>query len=527
MPKKKIIYGEEARNKLKAGVDKIASAVTTTLGPKGRNVAFETAWNKPKVVHDGVTVAKQIELEDAFEDMGAQLAREAAEKTNDKAGDGTTTSMLLAQAIVTEGLRSVSSGVNPMSLKKGLEEATNKIVKEIEKTSKKISTKEEKEQVATISAQDPAIGKLIAEAMEVVGDDGVITMEDGKGFEIELEYKDGMQFDKGFTSPYFITDPAKMEAIIENAHILFIEDKVEDVMTLVTILESLVVDTKNVVIISEDFDQNVLATLITNKLKGVAHLLAVKAPEIGPRRTALLEDMAIITGGSVISKAKGRELESVTFEDLGKADRVISNKDETIIIGGKGKKKDIDLRVKLIKKQRKDSTTEFDQLKMDKRVAMISSGVAVLNIGAPSETEAKEVKLRVEDAVNATKAAVQEGIVAGGGVALLNAREVLKDKDLGHQIIYKSLKYPISKILENAGLEPGEIIAGLNGNNGYDVMKMEYVDMMESGIIDPAKVVRLALQNAVSVAIMILTTDCLIVETEEEKDKKIKRNKPL
>lgn len=520
--KKKIIYGEEARNKLKAGVDKIARAVVTTLGPKGRNVAFETAWRKPKVVNDGVTVAKEVELEDDFEDMGAQLAVEAAEKTNDRAGDGTTTAMLLTQAIVTEGLRNVSAGTNPMVLKKGLEEATDKVVKEIEKIAIKISTKEEKQQVATISARDEEVGELIAEAMEQVGDDGVIAIEDGKGFDIELEYKDGIQFDRGFASPYFITNPAKMEAVIEDASLLFIEDKVDDVQQLVVILENLVNTTKNIVIISEDFDANVLATLVMNKVRGVAKLLAVKAPEVGIRRTNLLEDMATVTGGQVISKTKGREIESIVVEDLGKADKVVSTKDETIIIGGKGKKKDINLRTKLIKKQLKESSTDFDEMKLEKRLAMISSGIAVLNVGAPSETEQKEVKLRVEDAVNATKAAVQEGIVPGGGVTLLNARKVIdKNKDIGHQIIFHALKYPISKILENAGLEPGEIIAGIDdGVRGYDVMEMKYVDMMEAGIIDPAKVVRSALQNAVSVAIMILTTDCLIVETKEEKEKK-------
>lgn len=523
MPRKDIIFGEDVRTKMKAGVDKVAAAVTTTLGPKGRNVAFETAWRMPKVVHDGVTVAKEVELEDPFEDMGAQLAREASEKTNDKAGDGTTTSMLLAQTIVDEGLRNVSSGVNPMSLKRGLEEAASKVVKEIEKMSKDISTKEEKEQVATISAQDPEIGALIAEAMEAVGDEGVITWEEGKSFNIELEYKDGVQFDRGMANPYFVTNAAKAEAVINDAYIIFVEDRIDDVQELVGMLTLLVdgeIPVKDIVIIAEDFDDNVIATLVMNKIKGVARLLAVKAPEVGARRVDMLEDMAVITGGTVISKNKGREIGSVEVADLGKADKVVATKDETVIIGGQGDKKEIEERVKLIKKQREESPTEFDQLKLDKRIAMISSGIAVLNVGGATETEIKETIFRVEDAVNATKAAVQEGIVPGGGIALLNARNVLESNldDLGHKIIYESLKAPSWKILENAGLEPGEVLSKLNGgNNGYDVMKMEYVDLMKEGIIDPAKVVRSALQNAVSVAITLITTDCLIAKTEEER----------
>ena len=522
--KKEIIYGEEARNKLKAGVDKIANSVTTTLGPKGRNVAFQTPWGRPKVVHDGVTVAKEVDIEDEFENMGAQLAREASERTNDKAGDGTTTSMLLAQAIVTEGLRNVSAGTNPMALKKGLEEAAEKVVEQIKETAREVKTKEEKEQVATISAQDEKIGKLIAEAMEVVGDNGVVTFEEGKGFDLELEYKEGLQFERGFASPYFISDPVKMEAVMENTAILIVEDDIKDVHILLGVLEDISKTTKTLLIIANDFDDVVLGTLVANHLKGVMRLLAVKAPEVGTRRADMLEDIAIITGGTVISKAKGRELAAATADDLGKADRVVSTKDETVVIGGKGDKEDIESRVNVIKKQREESPTEFDQLKLDKRLAMISSGVAVINVGAPTESEMKEKKLRVEDAINATKAAVEEGIVAGGGLCLFYARGVLEDNldDLGHKIIYDSLRYPITKILTNAGVEAGEVIAGLieeDPEMGYDVINMRYDNMFKAGVIDPAKVVRSALQNAVSVATMVITTDCLIVPTEKELEK--------
>lgn len=522
MAQKDIIYGDEARQKLKAGVDKIANAVTTTLGPKGRNVAFETAWNRPKVVHDGVTVAKEVELKDSFEDMGAQLAREASEKTNDVAGDGTTASILLTQAIVTEGLRNISSGISPMALRNGLEEATKKVVEEIKRISKKVSTKEEKEQVATISAQDKLMGKLIAEAMEKVGDKGVITIEEGKGFDLELEYKEGLQFDRGYASPYFVTDTERMETVINDSNILFVDYRLDNVQELVIVLGRLTKQSKNIVIIAEDFSDEVLATLVLNKVRGVANILAVKAPGVSNRRSDRMEDMAIFTGASLISKSKGSSLVEATVDVLGSVDKVISTRDDTILMGGRGKKSSIKERVKHISKRIDNSPTEFDREKLKERLGALSNGIAVLNVGAASETELRERKLRVEDAVNATKAAVEEGIVPGGGVALLNSRKVIEDsQDIGHKIVFNALRYPITKILKNAGLDAGEIIAGLKEKNqGYNVVTMQYEDMIKTGIIDPSKVIRSALQNAVSVAIMILTTDCLIVETKEEKEKK-------
>lgn len=522
--KKDIIYGDEARQKLRAGVDKIARAVVTTLGPKGRNVSFNTMIGRPKVVHDGVTVAKEVELKDTFEDMGAQLVREAAEKTNDSAGDGTTTSMLLAQAIVSEGLRNVSAGANPMALKRGLEEATDKIVLEIERMAKDVSGKEEKTQVATIAAQDPHIGELIAEAMEQVGDDGVVTIEEGKGFDVELEYKEGVQLSRGYASPRFVTNLEKMECVIERPTILFVNEDINDVRMLIVALDALVKASKNIVIIADDFNDSVLATLIINKLNGVVNALAVKAPGVTVRRAEMMEDMATLTGGTVIGEDFGTNLESATVDVLGHAEKVIATKDETIIIGGKGDKKDIDERIAHIKARVENSPTDFDKEKLKERLAMISGGVAVLNVGAATESEMKEKKLRVEDAVNATKAAVEEGVVDGAGMALLKARNVLDGStDLGYQIIFEALKKPAQKIIENAGLDPGEVLTALpDDQTGFDVMAMKYVNLLEAGIIDPAKVVRCALQNAVSVATMVLTTDCLITETEEERKEKPK-----
>lgn len=524
MARKNILYGDEARQKLKAGVDKIANAVTTTLGPKGRNVSYNTAWNRPRVVHDGVTVAKEVELTDAFEDMGAQLAREASEKTNDKAGDGTTTSILLAQAIVSEGLRNVSAGTNPMALKKGLEEASQKVVEELRKVSKAVSNKEEKTQIASISSQDEKIGKLIAEAMEVVGDNGVITIEEGKGFDIELEYKEGIQFEHGYASPYFVTDPEKMEAVVSDAVILLINQDVTDVQELLVALEQVAQKaSKNIAIIANDFSEQVLATLALNKMKGVVNCLAVKAPGVTVRRAEVLEDIAILTGGQVISKEAGKSLSTLEEGDLGHVEKVIASRDDTVLIGGSGNEEAVQDRIKYIEKLIQNSTSDFDIEKLRERLAMLSHGIAVINVGAASETELKERKLRVEDAVNATKAAVEEGVVVGGGVALLNAREVLKDsQDIGYKIIYEALSYPLKKIVENAGVDSGEVIGAIRGkgNLGFNVMTMGYEDLMKVGIIDPAKVTINALLNAVSVAVMILTTDCLIVETEEEREKR-------
>ena len=519
MSKKEIIFGDEARAKLKDGVDKIANAVTTTLGPKGRNVALDTAWGRPKVTHDGVTVAKHIELDDKFEDMGAQIAREASENTNDKAGDGTTTSILLAQAIVNEGFRNISSGANPMVLRRELQDAVGIVVKEIERIAKPVSTKEEKVQVATISAQDEVIGALIAEAMEKVGDDGVITVEEG-GLDVELEYKDGMQFDKGYANPYFVTNEARMEAVINEPRIMFVDYRLEDMQELVVVLNEIAKTTKKLVKVADDFDTQSLGMLVLNKLQGGMSIIAVKAPGTGTRRSERLADMAILTGGKLISKETGRDLLSVEIDDLGYAEKVISTKDETVIIGGKGKKKDIKERVTNIKELLEDTESEYDELKLKERLASIAGGVAVITVGAATESELKEKKFRVEDAVHATKAAVQEGIVPGGGTTLLRARNALNVNILGHSIVHTALRSPIAKILENAGLEPGEIISGLTDETGYDVMGMEYVDMMEVGIVDPAKVVRLAVQNAVSVASLILTMECLIYDTDEVIEKR-------
>ena len=532
---KNIIYDEEARKKLKSGIDKLAKAVVTTLGPKGRNVSMAKSWGTPQVVHDGVTVAKEIELADPFENMGAQLVKEAATRTNDVAGDGTTTAILLAQAIVEEGLKNVSAGANPMILRKGLEMAAEKTVAEIKKLSAEISTKEERAQVATISAQSEEIGSIISEAMEKVGENGVLTVGESKGLEMELEYKEGMQFDKGYSSPYFVTDPEKMVAEIEDPYILVTDSKISSIQELLPMLENLVKVSKNLVIISQGIDGEALATLVVNKLRGTFNALALEVPGFGDRKKAILEDIAVLTSATLISGDTGRDLASVTVDDLGKAEKVISTKDNSTIVGGQGAKEKIDARVDQIKAQMEQSTSDYDKDKLKERMAKLSGGVAVINVGAATETELKEKKLRVEDAVNATKAAVEEGIVPGGGVAFYRAREVIKDLKLegdastGTSILYSALDRPIRRLIENAGKDAGEVLAGMThfakssdykgkkGNVGFNVMSLEYSDMIKDGIIDPTKVVRVALQNAVSVAIMVLTTDCLIAD-EPKKD---------
>ena len=532
MSVKQIIYGDEARKKLKAGVDKLAKAVVTTLGPKGRNVGLDKSWGSPQVVHDGVTVAKEIELEDKFENMGAQLVREAASQTNDKAGDGTTTATLLAQAIVEEGLRNISAGANPMILRNGLEKATTAVVLEIAKLSKKISTKEEKAQIATISAQSSEIGNMIAEAMEKVGDNGVITVEESKGFEMELEYKEGMQFDKGYASPYFVTNPDRMESEIQNPYILVTDSKISNIQDLLPMLENLVKVSKNLVIVADDIEGEALATLVVNKLRGTFNALAVKAPGFGDRRKAMLEDLAVLTGANVISEETGRKLDSVKVEDLGRAERVVATKDDTVIVGGKGTKKGLEDRIAQIHKQIDQSDSDYDKEKLIERLAKLTGGVAVVQVGAATETELKEKKLRVEDAVNATKAAVEEGVVPGGGVAFLRARAVLEkiklqgEEATGAEILYKALEKPIRMIVENAGEDSGRVMGNIerktqeekNPNIGLNVLTMEYVDLVKDGIIDPAKVARSALQNAVSVAIMILTTESLVADAPKKED---------
>jgi len=526
MPAKQIIYGEDARRKLKTGVDKLAKAVVTTLGPKGRNVGIDKSWGTPQVIHDGVSIAKEIELEDKFENMGAQLVKEAASKTNDVAGDGTTTSTMLAQAIIEEGMKVISTGSNPMIIRKGLEKSSDAASEEIKKLAKKVSSKEEKAQVATVSAQNNEIGNLIAEAMEKVGNDGVITVEESRGFEMELSYKEGMQFDKGYLSPYFITNPERMEVVLENPYILITDSKISSIQELLPLLEQTMKITKNLVIIAEDLDGDALTTLVVNKLRGTISPVAIKAPGFGDRRKEMLEDIAVLTGATVISSETGKKLETASLEDLGRAEKVVATKDETIIIGGHGGKEEVKERVLLIKKIFETSDSQYDKEKLQERIAKLSGGVAVISVGANTEAELKEKKLRVEDAVNATKAAVEEGIVAGGDVTLLRVRKAIEklkltgEEKIGAEILMKALEKPLRVIVENAGEDSGRILSNIerlheekkNHNIGYNVMKMDYTDMIEEGILDPAKVTRSALQNAVSVAIMILTTECLITD---------------
>lgn len=531
MAAKDIIYAEDAREKLKAGVEKLAKAVSTTLGPKGGNVALDKSWGAPQVVNDGVTIAKEIDLKDKFENMGAQIVKEAASKTNDVAGDGTTTAVVLANAIVEEGLKNVSAGTNSMILRSGLEKATDAVVAEIAKISKKVGKKEEKIQVGAISAQSLEVGKIIAEAMEKVGDAGVITVDESKGFETELEYKEGMQFDKGYLSGYFVTNAEKMEAEIENPYVLVTDGKISNAQALLPLLEGFMKVSKNLVIISDEVDGEALATLVVNKLRGILNVLAVQAPGFGDRRKEMLSDIAILTGATLISEDMGKKLESATVEDLGQAERIVSDKDNTTIVGGKGDKKAIRERVKQLETQIKKETSTYDKEKLAERLAKLSGGVAVIKVGAATESELKELKLRVEDAVNATKAAVDEGIVPGGGIAFLRAKEALKSLDLkgdektAIKILEKALEQPIRLLVKNTGADDGKVLAEIerkakeekNNNIGFDVLKMDYVDMLEAGIIDPAKVARSAIQNAVSAATMIITTECLVSEIPEEK----------
>jgi chaperonin GroEL len=533
MAAKDIIYGEEAREKLKKGVEKLARAVSTTLGPKGGNVALDKSWGTPQVVNDGVTVAKEIDLEDKFENMGAQIVKEAASKTNDVAGDGTTTAVVLARAVVNEGLKNVSAGTNAMILRNGLEKATQVLVDEIAKFAKKISSKEEKIQIATISAQNKQVGEIISEAMEKVGEQGVITVDESKGSDIELEYKEGMQFDKGYLSPYFVTNAEKMESVIENPYILITDMKISNMQDLLPLLENLMKVSKDLVIICDDMDGEALATLVVNKLRGVLNVLAVKAPGFGDNRKALLEDISILTGASYISEDTGRKINSVNVEDLGRADRVIADKDNTTIVGGKGNEAEIKDRVKMISSQMEKETSTYEKEKLQERLAKLSGGVAVVKVGAATEAELKELKLRVEDAVNATKAAVEEGIVPKSGIAFLRAKEALKDlkyegdEQVAVTILEKALEQPIRLLVKNTGMDDGKVLAEIerrsneekNKNIGFDVIKMDYTDMVESGIIDPAKVTRSALQNAVSAATMIITTECLVTDIPQKEDK--------
>jgi chaperonin GroEL len=532
MAAKQLVFSEEARRRLKNGIDIVATAVATTLGPKGRNVALDRKFGSPTITHDGVTVAKEIELEDPFENMGAQLLKEAATKTNDIAGDGTTTSTVLAHAIVTEGLKTLAAGTNPMLLKRGIEAAAKLVSEEIRKQAIDITTKDDIANVATISAQDRTIGNLIAEVMDKVGKDGVITVEESKGLEFETEYVEGMQFDRGYISPYFITDPEHMEAVIQDPYILIHDKKISAAQDIVPILEKLVqVGKRDLVIIAEDVDGEALATLVLNKLRGMLNVLAVKAPGFGDRRKAMLQDIAILTGASVISEETGRKLETTTIADLGRAEKVVADKDNTTIVGGKGNEAEIRGRIEQIRVEIEKTTSDYDREKLQERLAKLAGGVAIIRVGAATETELKEKKHRVEDALSATRAAVEEGIVPGGGVALLNAIPVLdtlkmeyEDEQIGVNIVRKALEVPMRKIVENAGKEGSVVIENVRQSQkrendpkiGYDVLRDEYLNMVKGGVIDPAKVTRGALENAASIAAMILTTEALITEVPEK-----------
>jgi chaperonin GroEL len=536
MAAKQLVFSEDARRKLKNGMNTVANAVGATLGPKGRNVAVDRKFGSPTVTHDGVSVAKEIELEDPFENMGAQLLKEAASKTNDIAGDGTTTSTVLAHAIVNEGLKALEAGYNPMLLKNGISLATETVVDELRKMSVKIDTREEIASVATNSAADAEIGELIADVMDKVGKDGVITVEESKSLQFETEFVEGMQFDRGYLSAYFITNPDQMQAIINDAYILINEKKISAAQDIVPILEKLVqIGKRELVIIAEDIDGEALATLVLNKLRGMLNVLAVKAPGFGDRRKAMLQDIAILTGGQVISEEMGRKLETVTLQDLGRAEKVIADKENTTIIGGKGKKADIEGRIKEIRTEIDKSTSDYDKEKLQERLAKLSGGVAVIRVGAATETEMKEKKHRVEDALSAARAAVEEGIVPGGEISLINAitkldklaKENSEDNEevrVGINIVRKALEAPIRKLAANAGQDGSVIIDTVrrtaiekkNKNIGYNVLTGKYTDMIEAGVIDPVKVVRGALENAASIASMILTTDVLITDMPEK-----------
>ncbi len=524
---KQLIYADEARKKLLIGVNKLTDAVSTTLGPKGRNVALDKKWGAPNVVHDGVTVAKEIDLEDPFENMGAQLIKEAASKTNDVAGDGTTTATILAASIINEGLKNITAGVNPMILKRGLESGVEAVVAELKKMAKKVSTKEEIAQVATISAADTTIGNLIAAALDKVGKDGVVTVEESKGLETNVEYKEGMEFDRGYVSPYFVTSPEKMEASIENPHILITDKKVTAIADLLPLLEKLVQVTKDLVIIADEIEGEALATLVVNKIRGTMNILAIKAPGFGDRRKEMLEDIAILTGGTFLSEDTGIKFENVQPNDLGRADKVTSDKDNTIIVGGKGQKSAIEARIKQIKIQIEKTTSDFDKEKLQERLAKLSGGVAVVNVGAATEIELKEKKERVNDAVQATKAAIEEGFVVGGEVAFLRSIGSLEgvkaegDELVGIKILREALKKPLRLLAENAGADSGWVVKEIEkttGNYGFNALTGKFEDLVAAGVIDPVKVTRSALQNAASVAMMVLTTEALITDIPEEKN---------
>jgi len=527
---KQLLYADEARTKLKEGVDAVAKAVATTLGPKGRNVALDKKWGAPNVVHDGVTVAKEIELEDPFANMGAQLVKEASSKTNDVAGDGTTTATVLAQAIIENGLKNLAAGINPMIMRLGMEKAVEAVVSDLKKMAKPLKGKEEIAQVATISAADPVIGNMVAEALEKVGKDGVVTVEESRGIETNVDYKEGMEFDNGYISAYFVTNPDRMEANIEDAHILITDKKIASLNELLPMLENLVKVTKNLVIIADDVEGEALATLVVNKLRGTLNILAVKAPGFGDRRKASLEDIATLTGGQVISEDMGRKLDSVQIEDLGRAKRVISTKDSTTIVAEDTVeiKRNVKARVEQIKKELEATTSDFDKEKLQERLAKLSGGVAVINVGAATEIEMKEKLERVKDAVEATKAALEEGIIPGGGVALARSEKTVEklivgakgeEEEIGMKIIKDALTKPIWWLAHNAGAKADAVVekvANSQGNLGFNARTNKFEDLVAAGIVDPVKVTRTALQNAASVGIMVLTTEALITDLPEK-----------
>jgi len=529
---KQLLFDENARRNLKIGVDTLANAVKVTLGPKGRNVALDKKWGAPTITHDGVTVAKEIELEDPFQNMGAQLLEEAATKTNDVAGDGTTTATVLAQMIVNEGLKNVAAGANPMLIKNGILKAAEAVVKALREMAQPIDTKEEIANVAAISANDQEIGDLIAEVMDKVGKDGVITVEESKGLAFETEYVEGMQFDRGYISPYFVTDPERMEAVVSEPLILIHDKKISSAQDIIPILEKLVqTGRKNLVIIAEDVDGEALATLVLNKLRGVFNCLAVKAPGFGDRRKAMLEDIAVLTGGQVITEEMGRKLETAQIADLGRADKVVSTKEDTTIVGGHGDEARIKGRINQIKAEIEVSTSDYDKEKLQERLAKLAGGVAIIRVGAGTEVELKEKKHRVEDALSAARAGVEEGMVPGGGVALINAIPALAeikmefdDENTGVAIVRRALEEPMRQLAANAGKDGAVVVENVrrqqkeqnDPNIGYDVLRDAYVNMVKQGIIDPVKVTRSAVENAASIGAMILTTEALITDIPEK-----------
>jgi chaperonin GroEL len=523
---KQIIFGEEARRALKNGVDVLTNAIRVTLGPRGRPVALDKKWGAPSVLNDGVSIAKEIELPDAFENMGVQLVKQAATKTNDQCGDGTSTSTIVAQAIISEGFKNIAAGADAMALKHGIEKGVEAIVAELKKMSIPVAGREQVAQVAAISAIDQEIGNLIADVMEKVGKDGVITVEEGKGLQFETEYVEGMKFDRGYISPYFITNAEQMRAELEDPYILITDKKISAINDILPALEKIVQVSKNLVIIAEDIEGESLATLVVNKLRGTLSPLAVKAPGFGDRRKAMLQDIAVLTGGTVISEEVGRKLDSVTVQDLGQARKVISDKDNTTIVEGKGKTKDIEGRIKQIRSEIDISTSDYDKEKLQERLAKLAGGVAVIKVGGATETELKEKKHRVEDALSATRAAVEEGIVPGGGVALLNALSALKkvklegDEATATNLLKRALEEPLRCIATNSGREASVVINSVKESKpgiGYDALKDELgVNMVERGIVDPLKVTRSALQNGASIATMILTTECLVTDIPEK-----------